>query len=160
MTISAIGALPAIPGHEAESMTLLTRLAQQPRRGQAAIAAIRRIPNDSWTVESMTSLADAVVGDSRHFLPAERTGAEFKQAVEFGREARRAAAGGRQAADLQSLRGGSAPFRIEAVRAGMRFSLNQFTVQAGEEVEIEFVNPDTGRTTFSLQYPVRSKPWG
>ena len=43
-------------------MTLLTRLAQQPNTRQAAIAAIRRIPKESWTVESMTSLADAIVG--------------------------------------------------------------------------------------------------
>ena len=143
LTISAIGALPAIPGHEAESMTLLTRLAQQPNTRQAAIAAIRRIPKESWTVESMTSLADAVVGYVRDFPPAERTGAEFKQAVEFGRElAARLPAADKQRISSTIDRAAVRTIRIEAVRAGMRFSLSQFTVQAGEEVEIEFVNPD------------------
>ncbi len=143
LTTSAIAALPAIPGHDAESLKLLTRLAQQPDTRPAAIAAIRRIPRESWTGENMPTLAEAVVAYVRDFPPAERTGAEFKQSVEFARElAARLPAAENQRISSTLDRASVRTIRIEAVRAGMRFNLSQFTVQAGEDVEIEFVNPD------------------
>jgi azurin len=143
LTASVIAALPAIPGHDAESMKLLTRLAQQPDTRQAAISAIRRIPKESWTDDSLTPLADAVVAYVRDFPPADRTGPEFKQVLDFGRElAARLPAADKQRISSTLDRAAVRTIRIEAVRAEMRFNLGQFTVQAGEEVEIEFVNPD------------------
>ena len=140
---SAIAALPAIPGHDAESLRLLTRLAQASETRQAAIAAIRRLPKESWTGDSLPSLAEAVVTYIRDFPPAERTGAEFKQAVAFGRDlAVRMPSADQERISATIDRASVRTIRIEAVRAGMRFNISNFTVQAGEEVEIEFVNPD------------------
>jgi azurin len=143
LTASAIAALPSIPGHDAETTTLLARFAQNPVTRQAAISAIRRMSKESWTGQHMTSLVDAVVAYVRDFPPAERTGPEFKQVLEFGRElASRLPAADSQRINSTLDRAGVRTIRIEAVRAAMRFSLGQFSVHAGEEVEIEFVNPD------------------
>jgi azurin len=143
VTASAIAALPAIPGHDAESLTLLTRLAQSEETRRAAIAAIRRLPRESVTGDSLAPLAEAVVAYIRDFPPAERTGPEFKQAVAFGRElATRLPNADKERLSTTIDRSSVRIIRIEAVRAAMRFSLANFTVQAGEEVEIEFVNPD------------------
>jgi glucose/arabinose dehydrogenase/azurin len=143
LTNAAITALASIPGHEAESVGLLTRFVPNPASREAAIAAIRRIPKASWPVDQLTPLADAVVAYVRTVPASERTGAAFKQAVEFGRElAGRvpAAEGQRIARAIDELV--VRTIRIEAVRAAMKFSIAQFPVAAGEEIEIEFVNAD------------------
>jgi azurin len=140
---AAIAALPAIPGHDTESLTLLTRLAQGPDTRQAAIAAIGRLPRESWASANVASLAEAVAAYIRDFPPAERTGAEFKQVVALGRElAVRLPGADKDRISTTIDRASVRTIRIEAVRAAMRFNVANFTVQAGEEVEIEFVNPD------------------
>ena len=74
---------------------------------------------------------------------AERTNPAFKEAVELGRTvaARLPAAAGKDATaaiDKLVVR----TIRIESPVAEMKFNLPGFTVEAGEEIEIEFFNPD------------------
>jgi azurin len=143
LTGAAIAALPSIPGHDAESVALLARFVHIPETRQAAIAAIRRIPQTSWRGDHLASLADAIVAYVRGVPASERTGAAFKEAVEFGRElaTQMPAAHSHQiraAIDQAVVR----TIRIEAVLGAMRFDIGKFLVDSGEEIEIEFVNPD------------------
>jgi azurin/HEAT repeat protein len=140
---AAVAALGSIPGHETERVTILATHLQSPATRQAAMVAIRRIPKERWPVEQLAPLSQTLLGYIRTVPASERTDPLFKQAVELGREiatrlppadAKLATA----AIDQLVVR----TIRIEAPLAEMKFSLANFAVEAGEEVEIEFVNPD------------------
>jgi azurin len=110
---------------------------------QAAIAAIRRMPSNAWPADRIAPLGDMVLAHVRAIPPADRTGAAFLDAVGFGHElAAKMPEAQRQAfaraLDELVVR----IIRIEAVASQMRFDLTRFTVAAGEEVVIEFVNRD------------------
>jgi azurin len=140
---AAVTALGSIPGHETERVTIFATHLQNPATRQAAMAAIRRIPKERWPVEQLTPLSETLLGYIRSVPASERTNPLFKQAVELGREvaSRLPAAEAKQATaaiDQMVVR----TIRIEAPLAEMKFSLANFAVEAGEEVEIEFVNPD------------------
>jgi plastocyanin len=91
----------------------------------------------------VSALGDDLVAYLRGVAPGNRTGAAFRQAVDFGRHlaARLPTSDGqRLSASLDQLV--VRTIRIEAVRAQMKFDVSRITLQAGEDVEIEFVNAD------------------
>jgi glucose/arabinose dehydrogenase/azurin len=140
---SAIAALPTIPGHDAESVALLTRLVREGTNRQDAIAALTRIPQDRWPAAERAQLAETLVQYARSISTAERTGAEFKQAVALGR----AAAASLPPADAQRIAAALdalavRTIRITALVAQMKFDIEHFAVAPGEEVEIVLVNAD------------------
>ena len=139
----AIAALPSIPGHDEQTVTLLTGLAREGSDQATAIDALSRIPRDRWPASQLAPAAEALLAYARHLPVADRTGAEFKQVVSLGREviARLPQADGTRlsaALDALSVR----TIRIEAVLAQMKFDVTQFSVAPGEDVEIVFVNKD------------------
>lgn len=140
---AALAALPGMPGHEAESVALLAAHVGHEHAGDAAIAALRQIPPSSWPPDRLAPVASGVV-DRLRTVPADaRTGPAFTEAVAFGRElAARLpepdAVRLRAALDELTVR----TIRIVAVAGEMRFDITQFTVTAGEEVEIVLENPD------------------
>ena len=70
----------------------------------------------------------------RDFPPAERTGPEFKQAVEFGRElAARLPAADKQRISSTIDRAAVRTIRIEAVRAGMRDEFSAVRTEMRDE---------------------------
>ena len=140
---AAILALSAIPGRDAERVALLAKHVESPDTREAAVAAIRRIPKENWPADQLGPLAQAIVTYIKSVPPAGRTNTSFKQAVEFGREiaarlppedAKRTTS----AIDQLVVR----TIRITAPIAAMKFDIANFTAEAGEEIEIEFVNPD------------------
>jgi azurin len=101
------------------------------------------MPNERWPAEQLMPLSEAILSYIRSVPASERTTPAFKEAVELGREvagrlptetARKTTA----AIDGLVVR----TIRIESPIAGMKFNLPGFTVEAGEEIEIEFFNPD------------------
>jgi len=140
---AAITALAAVQGRDAERFGLLARHVQNPASRRAAIAALRAMPADRWPADQLMSLSESMLGYIRSVPPAERTDAAFKDAVELGRAiaSRLPAPAGKDAVtviDKLVVR----TIRIETPVAEMKFSLPGFTVEAGEEIEIEFFNPD------------------
>ena len=139
----AIAALPSIPGHDEQTVTLLTELAREGPDQATAIDALSRIPRDRWPASQLAPAAEALLAYARRLPAADRTGAEFKQVVSLGREvtARLPQADGtRLSAALDAL--AVRTIRIEAVLAQMKFDVTQFSVAPGEDVEIVFVNKD------------------
>ena len=140
---SALAALPAIPGHDAESVAVLSRFVKGGGTRQAAIAALRRIPKAAWPKPPLPALATDLVSYLRAVPAGERTGGAFAQALQLTRDV----AG--ELPSAQSSKVTSAldalavrTVRIEAVLAQMKFNISRFTAEAGQQVEIVFVNAD------------------
>jgi glucose/arabinose dehydrogenase/plastocyanin len=140
---AGLALLPQLKGHEAEAVTILSAFMRQPAYRQSAMAAIRRLPPTALPTEAVATLAGQVLEHVRAIPPADRTGRAFLDAVGFGHElAAKMAANERQAFTRSLDELVVRVIRIEAVNAQMKFDLTRFTVAAGEEVVIEFVNRD------------------
>ncbi len=140
---AGIALLPQLEGHEQQGVAVLQAFMKDPAHRQAAMAAIRRLPPTTWPADRIAPLADIVLAHVRSIPPADRTGPAFLDAVGFGHElATRMPAAERErfsrALDELVVR----IIRIEAVASQMRYDITRFTVAAGEEVVIEFVNRD------------------
>ena len=140
---AGIALLPQLGGNDPQSVGVLSAFMRIAPYRQAAIAAIRRMPSNAWPADQIAPLGDMVLAHVREIPPADRTGAAFLDAVGFGHElAAKMPETQRQAfthaLDELVVR----IIRIEAVASQMRFDITRFTVAAGEEVVIEFVNRD------------------
>jgi glucose/arabinose dehydrogenase/azurin len=140
---SSIAALPAMGGHDADTVALLSRLIREGVNRPEAVAALIRIPQDRWLAGERAPVAQGLVTYARAVPSSERTGAEFKQAVALGRTVAAvmgAADGQRITAELDAL--AVRTVRITALVAQMKFDVEHFAVAPGEEVEIVLVNAD------------------
>jgi azurin/glucose/arabinose dehydrogenase len=140
---AAITSLASIRGREEESFGLLAGFIAQPATRPAAIAAIRRTPKANWPASQIAPLAQALTAYIVAVPASGRTGAAFKQAVELTREfasrlPQTEAARITASLDQVNVR----VIRIAAELAAMKFDISNFTVTAGEDIEIEFVNLD------------------
>ena len=140
---AAVAALATMSGREGERVALLAPLVADAGTRHAAIAALRQIPADTWPADQAVHVADSVIAYARQVDKAERTSVPFKQAVELGRQlaARLPDAEGQRiltTLDQLVVR----TIRIAAVPAAMRFDVTRISVEIGEEIEIEFFNPD------------------
>jgi azurin len=140
---AAAAALASTSGRDAERVALLAPLVSDSEVRHAAIDALRRIPRDRWPAAEVERVAQSIIAYARDVEKAERTSTAFKTAVAFGREL---------AAQLQASEGEQVlstldqlvvrTIRIQAVPAAMKFDLARIVVEPGEELEIEFFNPD------------------
>jgi azurin len=140
---SAIETLSRVPGHDAEIVPLLARLAGDTSDRAAAVDALSRIPRDRWPAAVVAPVAERLLVYARDIPAAGRTGPEFTRVVALGRDlAARVPApeGPRIAGALGAL--AVRTIRIEAVFAQMKFDVTRFSVTPGEDVEIVFVNKD------------------
>ena len=141
---AAMQALSDVPGREAATVELLARRLEEGRGDAAdAIAALRAVPLEAWPRAAVAPVAGQVIAYARTVPSAERAGVPFRQAVAFGRalaETLPAAERASLDADLAALT--VRQITITAVEAQMRYDLTQFSVYAGEDVEIVFVNAD------------------
>jgi azurin len=143
LTIATMNALVRLRGHEADTFALLSRFVKGGTSRYAAVAALRQIPQEAWPQPLMAPLADDLVAYARTVPPASRTGPAFKQTIDFGRAVTARVAEPDRARLATAFDGlVMRTIRIEAVRAQMKFDRSNFTIAAGEEVEIEFVNAD------------------
>jgi azurin len=141
--IAAISALAAVNGRETERFGLLIKQVANTGSRRAAIAALRAMPKERWPAEQLMPLSESILSYIRSVPASERTTPAFKEAVELGREVAgrlpaETARNTTAAIDRLVVR----TIRIESPVAAMKFSVPGFTVEAGEEVEIEFFNPD------------------
>lgn len=141
---AAMTALTEVPGMADHTVQLLARRLEEGRGDPGdTIAALRAVPVSSWPQASVAPVASRVVAHARALPAADRAGAAFRDAVAFGRELAAALPQAERARidhDLEALT--VRQITITAVAAQMRFDLTQFSVYAGEDVEIVFVNAD------------------
>jgi azurin len=143
MTTAIVGLLPAMSGHEAETVPILSRLLAVPGVRPAALAAIRRIPVDRLPPAAIRPLADDILKSLATIQPADRIGPAVTESFAFARTL----AARLPDTDRRTLEGEIAALqvrviRIEAVAAQMKFDRTRFTMSAGETVVIELVNKD------------------
>jgi glucose/arabinose dehydrogenase/azurin len=140
---AAIAALAAVNGRDIERFGLLAKQIPNAGSRRAAIAALRAMPRERWPAEQLMPLSESLLSYIRTVPASERTAPAFKEAVELGREV-----AGRLPAESAGITTAAIDklivrtIRIESPIAEMKFSLPGFTVEAGEEIEIEFFNPD------------------
>ncbi len=140
---AAIRALGTIPGHDDEVVQKLAALMDGERTRAAAARALAAIAPERWPSNQVSALAERLLAYARAFPAAERTSAEFRQAVALGRSAATrlgGAEGARVTAALDAL--AVRTVRITALLAQMKFDVDRFAVAPGEEVEIVLVNAD------------------
>jgi glucose/arabinose dehydrogenase/azurin len=141
---SAIALLPAMRGHEAETVPLLATLMTRPALRQAALSAIRRLPPAAWPAAQVQPVAREVLRDLAAIPAAQRIGPAVAESFAFGRElvARLPEGADRQALSAQLDALLVRVIRIETVASQMKFDVSRFAVTAGETVVIELVNKD------------------
>jgi glucose/arabinose dehydrogenase/azurin len=140
---AAIAALPRISGREHDSARLLAEFVHDPATRMPAIRAFQRIQPEHWPAAELPRLAQTLLSDAQARPLTERSTAEFKQVMTFGREVATrlpSAEAARMSTAFDDLL--VRTIRIEAVPDLMKFDIEQFSVEAGEEVEIVFVNRD------------------
>lgn len=140
---AAMLALTQVPGRASDTVALLARLFSDGASGSDALAALRAVPLASWPSANVGPVAERVVAYARDLPAAARTGTAFREAVTFGRTLSSTLPSAERArieADLDALT--VRQITLTAVAAQMRFDLAQFTVYAGEDIELVFVNAD------------------
>ena len=141
---ASIALLPAMRGHEADTVPLLATLMTRPALRQAALAAIRRMPSAAWPAAQLEPVAGEILRHLAAIPPVQRTGPAVAEMFTLGRDligriadpSRRSALEGQLAGLLVRV------IRIETVPAQMKYDVSRFTVAAGETVVIELVNKD------------------
>jgi azurin len=140
---AAIAVVPGLRDGAAEAVPALAAFLRQPAHRQPAMAALRQLSPTAWPPDQAAAVSDAVVAYLRTAPPIERTRAAFGEGMTFARalaarlpDADRT----RTVAALDALV--VRTVHIEAVASQMKFDIGRFTVTAGEDVVIEFVNKD------------------
>ena len=114
-----------------------------PGARDAAITALRTIPESAWPRERLEPLARAIVAIVKETPPAKRTDAAMIEAIQLGDkvaallpdEARRSIR-----RDLRAL--GVQVVAVATVPEQMLFDIKWFAVEAGKPVQIVLTNPD------------------
>jgi putative heme-binding domain-containing protein len=140
---AAITALVAIPGHDAESFGTLAKVVEAGTEKEAAVTGLLRIPQKSWTKESVPSLETNLVAYLQSFPASDRTGVSFVNALQLATDAASLLPQETARTLTRTLRGlGPAVFVIHAVYEEMRFDKQLLVVEAGKPVVITLQNED------------------
>ena len=140
---AALAALRVVPGDHRDALAAVSAFARQPVYRHQAMRALRDTAPAAWPAADVAGVSETALAYLRAATPIERTGQPFRDAMAYARDlAARLpdAERTRTAAELDTLT--VRTVRIEAVSAQMKFDLGRFTVTAGEDVVITFVNKD------------------
>lgn len=110
---------------------------------QAAVRALRTLPDAAWPSADVEPLARALVAQVKSTPVEARTAAATMEALQLGERAAQRLSGEPRRAVLRDLRGaGVQVVRIDTVPEQMAFDLRWFVVEAGKRVQIVLTNPD------------------
>jgi glucose/arabinose dehydrogenase/azurin len=140
---AAVRALLAIPGHPEQRLAIFSSLLDRRIEPDLAVEGVAGILESGWHGADLEQLAGRVLAYARGIPAAERSGPGFARVLELGRGLSGllpAEQGERLAASLEAL--AVKLVRLVAVQGQMRFDLESFTVEAGQEVELVLENPD------------------
>jgi glucose/arabinose dehydrogenase/azurin len=138
---SAIAALSRIPGHEAATFEAIAVMVVKGTEVSASIAALNRLPKQSWPKQNDTQLAEAIATYAATIPLDQREGDAFDRTIDLGLTLAKSAPNGANVVEkisaltIQSL-------KMKTVEAQMRYDVAQFFVEAGRPVRIDFENDD------------------
>jgi putative heme-binding domain-containing protein len=140
---AAIGALPAIPGHEAEAFRILAGFVQSGAEVPSSVAALQQLPRKDWQKEMAAKLAQSLLESLQKSAPEERTSPDFVRNVEFGAELSSLLPGDEARAMARKFRGlGPTVFLLRAIYEQLRYDKTLLVVEAGKPVAITLENQD------------------
>jgi putative heme-binding domain-containing protein len=151
---AAIVALSSIPGHDTGKFNALAALLAAGKSRDAAIAAIRQIPESAWSEQLLSPLADNLVGYLSSIPPRSRTTAAANQAVELTKSI--AAKLPADRAESLQARLGNLDVRVIAIGTvshRMIYDKETIVVAAGKPVEFRFSNTDAMPHNFAIVQP-------
>jgi glucose/arabinose dehydrogenase/azurin len=141
---AAVRALSELEGNEEQRLALFTDLLARGVESDLALAGAATIAGTRAPAEAQAgALVDRVLAHAQAMPIAEREGDTFKRAIELAR-ALGATLPADRAERITARIEGLLPkqVRIRALDAQMRFDVEYFVVQAGQQVEIVLENPD------------------
>ena len=140
---AAIAVVPVLTGHDAEAVPALAAFLSQPAHRQPAMTALKRLSPAGWPASDVATATDGVLAYLKAAPPLDRTRPAFAEAMVYGRDLAARLPESDRAKTLAALNALVVrTVHIEAVSAQMKYDLGRFTVAAGEDVVIEFVNKD------------------
>jgi azurin len=154
--IAAIDALGNIPGHEAEAFKVLAGLVQNasPEARNAAVRAIRHIPDDKWPDDQIGPLAKSIVKLLEQTPAEQRTTPAILQAIQLGDDLTGVLPDDQAAPVRKALRElGVRVVALRTLREQMAFDQKYFVVPAGKPVQIVLENGDAMPHNFVITAP-------
>src|SRR5690606_13525089 len=139
----AVRALVAMEGSGAERLPIFAELLRRGVDRDLAVAGIDTVLATGGNVSDPAALAAEILRFARDIPTADRAGPTFTRAAALGDRLASmlpAAEGARVATAFDILL--PKLLQIRALEGAMRFDINDFSVEAGREVEIVFQNPD------------------
>jgi uncharacterized cupredoxin-like copper-binding protein len=154
--LAAIDALGNMPGHESEAFKVLSSLAEHSTGDarNAAIRAIRRIPDDKWPEDQVEPLAKTIVKLLEQTPADQRTAPAMLQAIQLGDDLTGALTEQQGASLRKTLRDlGVRVVALRTLREQMAFDLHYFVVPAGKQVQVVLENDDAMPHNFVITAP-------
>lgn len=141
---AAMRAVAAVPGHETDAFRSLADLARAESARSGAIAALQRIAKKFWPQEAVAPLLRTLMDYLQQVPQADRTEADYVNAVQFAGELASALPPDTAASIQKTLRGLGPPvFVIRTVYEQMLYDKQWIVVEAGKPVEIILQNEDS-----------------
>jgi putative heme-binding domain-containing protein len=150
----AMTALASMPGHEAETVGVVSRIAMAGADRDAAIRSLLRIPVGKWPKDVAKPLLESLIGYVRAIPAAERTELRAMEALQLGDMVAGLLPPGEARPlrkELSSL--GTRVLRLGTVIEQMRYDVDVLAAGAGKEVELIFENTDLMPHNFVLTKP-------
>ncbi|NOS68749.1 MAG: c-type cytochrome [Verrucomicrobia bacterium] len=140
---AAISALPAIPGHDAESFAALAAFVKSGTERETAIAGLQKIPRKSWPVEQAESLIESLVPYLQGVPVEKRTEVDAVNAFQFANDLTALLPPEKAGAVSKTLRAlGVSVFVIRTIPERMLYDKNLIVVEAGKPVSLILINDD------------------
>jgi len=140
---AAITALPAIPGHEAESFRALAALVGVDAERAVAVTGLQRIPRAQWPVEAAGPLVDGLVRYLQGLPVEQRTTSEALDAFQLATDLSAGLPAEKAAVASQALHAlGVSVFVVRTIKEQMLYDRTLIVVEAGKPVQIVLINDD------------------
>jgi putative heme-binding domain-containing protein len=140
---AAITALPAIPGHEAETFRTLAGLVDSDTDRAVAIASLQRIPRAKWPAEAAGPLVESLLRYLQALSVEQRTTPEALDAFQFATDLGAWLSPEKVKTSSQALRElGVSVFVVHTLKEQMLYDKTLIVVEAGKPMEIVLINDD------------------
>jgi len=140
---AAIAALPALPGHEVETVKLLVGIARSEDDRPAAVAALQQIPRDTWPKDLVDPLVATLLDYLKQIPVEQRTSADAVNAFQLATDLASRLPAERAAEVNRLLRGlGVSVLVLHTLKEQMLYDQSLLVVEAGKPVQIILINDD------------------
>ncbi len=140
---AAIAAISIIPGHEAETFSMLSGLVKAGTERPAAVAGLQTIPRKFWPKGEAESLVTGLIVYLKGLPVDQRTDTDFVSAFQLAMDLAALLPGEKGGALAKELRAlGVSVFSIRTIPEQMLYDRTLIVVEAGKPAEIILINED------------------